>query len=349
MNQSLEEVLQNFALPGTVSTISSFSNGHINDTWKIEVINGHSSAFYVLQKINTNVFPAPEKNMENINRVLAHLKTKNSFKENLQIVETTKGELYFRDRGGDYWRMYNCIENALSFDQVLSAKHAYAGAKGFGHFIKELADLPGTPLHEILPDFHNTPWRFENFVKAENSADPDRLKKASKLIEYAHNFSYLKSIITDLVLNDKVPLRVTHNDTKLNNVLLDRDSLEAVAVIDLDTLMPGSVLFDFGDYIRTAARIGAEDEADLSKVSFSEEYFNSSLQGFLDGTAGFLNDTEIENLPISGAVISYEQGLRFLTDFLEGDIFYKVSGKDQNLHRAAVQFKIVQEMVSCFQ
>lgn len=349
MNQTLLNILQNFSLPGTVSAINAFSYGHINDTWKIAVNEQGKECSFVLQKINTKVFPEPEKNMENIHRVLAHLKEKNSFKENLQIIKTVEDQLYFKDSEGRAWRLYNCIENVQSFNEVLSAKHAYAGAKGYGHFIRELADLPGPPLHEIIADFHNTPWRFENFEKAVKKADSARLKKAKELIKSAYKFSYLKSIITDLISSGEVPLRVIHNDTKLNNVLLDKNSLEALAVIDLDTLMPGSVLFDFGDYIRTAARTGAEDEADLTKISFSEEYYKSSLNGFLDGTAGILNEAEIENLPVSGAVISYEQGLRFLTDYLDGDIFYKVSGKDQNLHRAGVQFKIVEEMVNFFQ
>lgn len=344
MNQKLLKILENFSLAGKITDISPLNSGHINDTWKVSL----NDKVFVLQKINKNVFKKPAEIMENARRVLSHLKKKKVFKKDLEILKTRDEKLFFIDRNGDYWRVYNFIENASSYDIVPSARHAFEGARGFGLFIKALADLPEPPLYEILPDFHNTAWRYENFLKALPAASEQRLKKAASLIADAKKLSFLKSKILDLLDSGEIPLRVTHNDTKLNNALLDNDTLETVAIIDLDTLMPGSVLYDFGDYVRSAARIGAEDEADLSKVSFSQEFFEAALKGFLEAGKGLLNQAEIDNLPVSGAVITYEMGLRFLTDFLEGDIFYKTSHPEQNLHRCAVQFKIVNEMLAYF-
>lgn len=337
-----------FQLPGNSKEITPLNSGHINDTWKVTISNETARSFFVLQRINKSVFNEPSKVMENIQRVLSHLQSKNAFKKNLQIIKTLDNKLFFEDSDKECWRIYNFIEGATSHDTVPSAKHTFQGAKGFGLFIKALADLPEPPLHEILPDFHNTAWRYQNFLDAIPEASQARLKNADSLIKEAKKLSYLKSKILDLLENEKIPLRVTHNDTKLNNALLDNNTLETVAIIDLDTLMPGSVLYDFGDYIRSAARIGAEDEADLSKVSFSKEYFDAALNGFLESTSNFLNQAEIDNLPISGAVITYEMGLRFLTDYLEDDVFYKTSHSEQNLHRTRVQFKIINEMLKSF-
>ena len=342
MKEKYLSILKHFQLPDTSPKLSPINNGHINDTWKINYLDNKS---FILQKINQNVFPKPAKVMENIDRVLEHLKSKKVFKKDLKIIKTIDDSLFYKDDQGEYWRIYNFIENASSFDVVPSAKHTFEGAKGFGLFIKALANLPGPPLHEILPDFHNTACRYQNFIDAIPKASEERLNKAGYLIKGAKKLSFLKSKILDLLDDGKVPLRVTHNDTKLNNALLDNESLKTVAIIDLDTLMPGSVLYDFGDYVRSAARIGAEDEADLERVSFSKEYFEAALDGFLSSTGDFLNETEIENLPISAAVITYEMGLRFLTDYLENDIFYKTSHEEQNLHRAKVQLKIVNEIL----
>ena len=337
-----------FQLPGNPAEIIPLNSGHINDTWKVTISNETARSFFVLQRINKSVFNEPTKVMENIQRVLVHLQTKNVFKKNLQIIKTQDNELFFEDHNNEYWRIYNFIEGATSHDTVPSAKHSFQGAKGFGLFIKALADLPRPPLHETIPDFHNTAWRYQNFLDAIPGASEERLIKADSLIKEAKELSFLKSKILDLLNKEQIPLRVTHNDTKLNNALLDNETLETVAIIDLDTLMPGSILYDFGDYVRSAARIGAEDEADLSKISFSKEYFDAALNGFLESTSDFLNQTEIDNLPISAAVITYEMGLRFLTDYLEDDIFYKTSHQEQNLHRTQVQFKVINEMLKSF-
>ena len=345
MNQDLLNIIANFQLTEKPIKISPLNSGHINDTWKVTTQNHQS---FVLQRINKNVFKEPSKMMENISRVLNHLKKKNTFPKTLTIIKTKDQSLFYEDDQKEYWRIYNFIENANSYDVVPSAKHTFEGAKGFGKFIKALADLPEPPLFETLPKFHDTAWRYQNFLKAIPTASEERLQKAGSLIKDAKKLTYLKSIILDLLDEGNIPYRVTHNDTKLNNALLDNESLETVAIIDLDTLMPGSVLYDFGDYVRSAARIGTEDEAELSKVSFSKEYFDAALEGFLASTADFLNKEEIKNLPISAAIITYEMGLRFLTDYLENDIFYKTSHPEQNLRRAAVQFKLINEMLSYF-
>jgi len=345
MKKNLISILENFELPSSKPELSPINNGHINDTWKIKFSDHHS---YVLQKINQNVFNEPDKVMENIDRVLKHLEKKSIFKKDLQIIKTIDQKLFYEDEQNNYWRIYNFIENASSFDEIPSAEHTYQAAKGFGLFLSAISDLPSPPLHEIIPDFHNTAWRYDNFLKAIPKAKKERLEKASLLIEQAKDLSYLKDKILNLLDQKLIPLRPTHNDTKLNNALLDKDSLETVAVIDLDTLMPGSALYDFGDFVRTAARIGAEDEKDLSKVAFSSEYFEAAIKGFLESTSSFLNDIEVDNLAISSAVITYEMGLRFLTDYLENDIFYKTSHSEQNLHRAQVQFKLIKEMIEYF-
>jgi Ser/Thr protein kinase RdoA (MazF antagonist) len=305
-----------------------------------------SSVSYILQRINDHVFKHPEHIMENIQRVTDHLKNKENcaFKQPVYLIPTHAGQCFHVDSEGNYWRTFNYIQGAHTYDEVESSEQSYHGARAFGFLQSELADLPGDALHETIPDFHNTPKRYEAFEAALRTGLPDRIALAQKEIAQAQSLRDLAPIITDLLESGKIPPRVTHNDTKLNNVLLEEGTYEGLCVIDLDTLMSGSALYDFGDYVRTAARIGAEDEPDLAKVHFCTDMYEAALRGYLEAAGSALNDVEKEHLAVSAIVITYELGLRFLTDFIQGDTYFKVKHPRHNLDRTRVQFKMVKEI-----
>ena len=326
---------------------SPLGKGHINDTFKIDMHKQDSEKIsYVLQRINHNVFKRPDKVMKNIKRVTEHLKNKlnSAFPKSLELVNTLDNESYHQDPNGNYWRVYNFIENSRTFDNIESTKQAYEGAKAYGALQEELADLPGPALHETIPDFHNTPKRFKDFENAVIEGLPDRIAHADAEIKQAKRLKSYAPIITDLLSNGSIPSRVTHNDTKLNNVLLNEESLTGICVIDLDTLMTGSALYDFGDYIRSSCRLGSEDERDPKRISFSKEMYQASLRGYLESAGNTLTPIEKEHLAISSIVISYEVGLRFLTDYLMGDTYFKTNRETHNLERARVHFKLVKEI-----
>ncbi|MDD7986401.1 aminoglycoside phosphotransferase family protein [Lentisphaera marina] len=324
-----------------------YGGGHINDTFKIDMQNDDGSAIrFILQRINHLVFKRPDKMMENISRVTEHLRAKenSAFKSPMYLIKSHDGGIFHQDPNGNYWRVYNFIEGAATYDIIESTEQAYQGAKAFGLFQLELADLPGGELFETIPDFHNTPQRYKNFEQAVIEGIPQRINSAEDEISQAKKLRKFAPAITDLLNSGAIPARVTHNDTKLNNVMLDDESHVGVCVIDLDTLMTGSALYDFGDYIRTAGRIGAEDEKDLDKVSFCQEMYEASLKGYLETSGDALNEVEKQNLGVSAIVITYEVGLRFLTDYLMGDTYFKTKHETHNLERARVQFKMAREI-----
>ncbi len=340
----LKSVVTQFKVEGTFAKGEPYGGGHINDTFKIDMQVGEPR--YILQRINHLVFKQPEKMMDNIHRVTEHLKSKenSAFKSPIYLIQTHEGEVFHRDPNGNYWRMYNFIEGALTYDIIESSEQAYQGAKAFGTFQNELADLPGVELFETIPDFHNTPKRYKNFEQAVIEGLPERIELAQEAISQAKKLRKFAPAITDLLDSGEIPHRVTHNDTKLNNVMLEDQTNIGVCVIDLDTLMTGSSLYDFGDFIRTASRIGAEDEKDLAKISFSMDMYKASLRGYLETAGNALNDNEKDNLAVSSIVITYEVGLRFLTDFLIGDTYFKTHHELHNLERALVQFKMAREI-----
>lgn len=339
---------QAFKLPGGLISAVPYGSGHINDTYALEVAVSGKVVRYILQRINQQVFKAPDALMENVERVCYHTQQKlasqgvpDAFRRALQLVPTRQGRNWHTDDVGHRWRCYNFIENATGHDVVSSPRQAYAAARAFGSFQALLADLPGKRLHETIPYFHHTPTRLANFKLALKSDPHGRAKFAEKEIQFALQNEHLASVITGALARHEIPERVTHNDTKLNNVLLDNVSQEGICVIDLDTVMPGSVLYDFGDLVRTSTSPAAEDEVDLNKIVMQLPLFTALIEGYLSSAKGFLTPRELALLPEAGQVITYEIGLRFLTDWLEGDVYFKCKRPTHNLDRARAQFKLV--------
>jgi Ser/Thr protein kinase RdoA (MazF antagonist) len=344
-------IARDFALAGPVVSAVPYGSGHINDTYKVEVAPGAAPARFVLQRINHHVFRRPDELMANVERVCAHAYAKlqatgiaDADRRTLRLIPTLAGAAWHVDAAGNRWRCYPFIENATGHDVVGSPEQAYAAARSFGAFQALLADLPGSRLHETIPDFHHTPKRFARFRTALAKDSHGRAAAAVPEIAFALARAHEVGVIVDGLRDGTLPERVTHNDTKLNNVLLDDVSQEGVCVIDLDTVMPGSALYDFGDLVRTSTSPAAEDETDLSKVRMQLPMFAALLKGYLASAGGFLTPREKELLPFAGKLITFEIGLRFLTDWLEGDTYFRIKRPNHNLDRARTQFKLVESI-----
>jgi Ser/Thr protein kinase RdoA (MazF antagonist) len=288
--------------------------------------------------------------MENIKNVTTYLKEKivarggDPERETLNLIKTVDGKVFYISSIGDYWRSYIFIENAKTYQVVENPKHFYNAGKALGNFEELLKDYPADELHETIPDFHNTQKRFQAFMEAVENDVMNRAKYVQTEIAFALANGKEVSIITDLLKEGKLPLRVTHNDTKFNNVMIDDITGEGICVIDLDTIMPGSSLYDFGDAIRTGTNPVEEDETNLTKVCMDLELFENFTKGFLKGTNNSLTDLELEYLPFSAKLMTFECGLRFLTDHLNGDTYFKIHRENHNLDRARTQFKMVKDM-----
>ncbi len=325
--------------------IESYGNGHINDTYLCE-----TSPRYILQRINKKVFKNPKEVMDNIFGVTEHLKRKiqaqggDVERETLNVIRTCDGENLYKLDDDNYFRMYKFVEDTVSYDIVENPVQLYFAGKAFGRFQNMLDDYPADKLFETIVDFHNTPERVHQLEVAIQNNAAGRLDSVKEEIEFAREYAKYASIITDEMAKGTVPLRVTHNDTKLNNVLFDKDSGEGICVIDLDTVMPGSVLYDFGDALRFGASSGEEDERDLDKIWFDMDKFEQFVRGFLSETAKCLTQKEIELLPISALIITYECGIRFLADYLNGDTYFKTCRKGQNLDRVRTHIRLVKDI-----
>lgn len=326
-----------------------YGSGHINDTYCASFDQaGLTPIRYILQRINTNVFRTPVQLMENISRVTRHSLERlieaehpEARRRTLTCIPAHDGKAYAVDDFGGYWRVYPFIERATGHDEIQNNEQAFQAAKAFGNFQKLAAGLGGERLHETIPGFHDTPQRLEA-LKAAIGADP--LGRAAGLeaeIDFVLSRAADCSRITDLITAGVIPERVTHNDTKLNNVLLDDETSEGVCVIDLDTTMPGSALYDFGDMVRTATPSTREDETDLSKLDLRMDRFEALVGGYLSAARSFLNAAEVENLAFSGKLLTLECGIRFLTDFLLGDVYFKIKRPQHNLDRCRNQFAFV--------
>jgi hypothetical protein len=344
-------IAREFSLAGEIVSASPYGSGHINDTYKVDVKSTGGPSRFVLQRINHNVFRRPDELMANVERVCAHAYTKlkksgapEAERRTLRLIPTREGKGWHIDAAGNRWRCYHFIEGATGHDVVRSPQQAYAAAKSFGAFQSLLADLPGGRLHETIPDFHHTPSRFARFQQALAQDTHGRAAAAVPEIAFALARAHEVSVVVDALRDGTLPERVTHNDTKLNNVLLDDVTQEGVCVIDLDTVMPGSVLYDFGDLVRTSTSPAAEDETDLAKVRMQFPMFEALIKGYLESAGGFLTPKEKELLPFAGKLITFEIGLRFLTDWLEGDTYFKIKRPTHNLDRARAQFKLVESI-----
>ena len=346
---TLERVCGHFELPGTFASATPHGTGHINDTFAVRLSAGPSTPRIICQRINTKIFAQVDHLMENIQRVTTHAArpdgaTDRRRREALVIIPTWEGRLYHRDESGGCWRCYRWIEGASSHEVVRHVDQARAAAAAFGAFQRSLADLPGPRLHVTIPGFHDTPGRYARFEQAVAADAHDRATQASDEITALRDRSALAGVLQELQAVGRIPERITHNDTKVSNVLLDNVTGQGVCVIDLDTVMPGHALHDFGDMVRTAANSAAEDAADLTSVEMRRPVFAALCEGYLESTRGFLNATEIEHLAVAARIITYEQALRFLTDFLQGDTYYKTGHPGHNLQRTRAQLALLRSM-----
>ncbi len=345
--QKLLPVCANFDLRGVVLDAEPWGSGHINNTFRLTVDQSGLTVHYILQGINRNVFPNVPKLMENIQRVTKHLASRNpqDARATLTLVDAHDGKPYWEDPAtGECYRVYLFIEGASTVDAVTSKDQAFQAAKAFGAFQRALADLPGGPLFESIVDFHHTPKRFQKFLAVLKEDKLGRAAQCQAEIAFALSHEKECGIVVERLADGRLPWRVTHNDTKINNVMLDDKTGEGVCVIDLDTCMPGSVLYDFGDEIRTTTATAAEDERDLSKVNFDLGLFGALIQGYLSTAGDFLTPEEKRLLPFSGRLLTFECGLRFLTDYLEGDVYFKIHRDGHNLDRCRTQFHLVAQM-----
>ena len=341
----LGAVARQFQIGGEFLSAEPYGSGHINDSYCVTFNCKGAPARAIVQRINHQIFKHPVAMMHNIERVTAHLAAKVSGDPDrdrrvLSLIRAHDGQAWHLDRDGNYWRAYRFIPHTRSYDAVETPEQAYHAGKAFGHFQKLLADLPAPRLHDTIPDFHHTPKRFAALVEAVQTDAAGRVKTSQQEIDFA----FAREAITGQLLAAGLPERVTHNDTKLNNVLLDEQTGEAICVIDLDTVMPGLALYDFGDMVRTATSPAQEDERDLSKVTMQFPMFEALARGYLASAGDFLSIEEKQHLAFSGKLITFETGLRFLADHLNGDTYFKIHREGQNLDRCRTQFKLVQSI-----
>lgn len=345
------EALFHFDFKGCVMKSIPFGNGHVNDTYLVTVKrNDNMTARAVLQKMNQSVFTKPKEVMENIVNVTSFLRKKiienhgDPERETLNVIFTKDHQPYFIDSQGEYWRCFDYIENATSYDLVHDPQDFYQSALAFGHFQNLLSDYPAQTLYETIPGFHDTKARFTVFKKAVEEDRCHRAANVKKEIDFVLAHEHLAHVFGDLLEEGELPLRVTHNDTKLNNIMIDNQTHQGICVIDLDTVMPGLAMNDFGDSIRFGASTALEDEKDLDKVWCDLKLFDVYTKGFIEGCDGKLSTKEIELLPMGALVMTYECGMRFLTDYLQGDVYFKIHRKDHNLDRCRTQFKLIEDM-----
>lgn len=340
MNEKLNKIMSQFDVD---ARFENYGNGHINDTY----ISRPNE--YILQKINTSIFTDPKGLMDNIDNVTSFLRKKivvkggNPARETLTVIKTIDGKNYY-ECNGDAFRMYKFVEDTITIESVKDSTDMYRAGRGFGKFQALLDDYPAETLNETIVDFHNTVKRLENLEIAIAKDKSGRASSVTDEIEFCRQRADVANTVVREMEKETVPVRVTHNDTKINNILFDAKTREAVCVIDLDTVMPGSALYDFGDALRIGASTAAEDETDLSKVHFNVENFKAFAKGYLEETAKLLTKKEVELLAFSAKLLTFECGMRFLTDHIDGDTYFKIHRENHNLDRARNQFKLVMEI-----
>ena len=342
----IESVVKKFNIEGNFISGERYGSGHINDTRLVVT----DKKRYIFQKINKNVFKDPASLMDNFQKVTAYLadiikKTGGDpIRETLNVIKTKDGKNYYLDSNGEYWRALIFVEDSLSYDKVERPEQFYDSAVAFGNFQYMLRDFPAETLVETIVNFHNTPDRLRQLREAVALDKCGRLSEVLSEVEFANLREEFIGKFENARAEGKLPLRVTHNDTKLNNILFDQQTGKALCIIDLDTIMPGYSVNDFGDSIRFGATTALEDEADLSKVNFDISLYELYVKGFIEGAKGGLTDCELDLLPIGAIMMTFECGMRFLTDYLEGDTYFRTSRPGHNLDRARNQFKLVSDM-----
>ena len=347
LTNEIKTAFNAFERGGNIVSVNQITAGLINATYLIETDKKEK---YILQKINTFVFKNPDELMENIVGVTKYITEKikenggDYKRENLNFLPCNSGKYYFRDENNDAWRMYIYVDEALTYNKPKNDDTFRSAGQSFGRFMKLLAGYPAATLNETIKNFHYTPARYENFLKAVEADVKGRKAVCEEEIKFVTDRKADTHKLTDLIESGDLPLRVTHNDTKLNNVLFDINTDKSICVIDLDTIMPGLSLYDFGDSIRSGANTGAEDEPDLSKVGIDLALFEAYADGYLSETADSLCDAEIENLAFGAKLMTFECGMRFLTDYLEGDVYFRTTHAEHNIIRARNQFRLVADM-----
>lgn len=348
---TISEALAAYDFAGEIVGTMRFGKGHINDTFCVYTQTEEGDCVrYIMQRMSAAAFKHPDQLMKNIVGVTDYLRNiieangGDTARETMTVLRTKNGDTYFTDSENGAWRVYPFVENTKCLQSAETPELFYASAKAFGKFQHMLKDYPADTLFETIERFHDTENRLANFEKALAADKMCRAKDCAEEIAFVKAHAADCSVALSALREGKLPLRVTHNDTKLNNILIDKDTNEGICVIDLDTVMPGLAMNDFGDSIRFGANHSAEDERDLSKVNFDLSLFDIYTKGFLEGAAGTLTDTEKEYLPWGAKLMTLECGIRFLTDYLEGDTYFKVHREGQNLDRCRTQFKLVSDM-----
>ncbi|MFS2185803.1 phosphotransferase enzyme family protein [Mucilaginibacter sp. Mucisp84] len=349
MSYNISEIVSNFCIEGNVAAIIPYGSGHINDTFYLKNANPGLPG-YLLQRINHHVFENVPALMKNVQLVTDHLKEKltgipgsSPDKEVLTIVSAKDKQCFFCDETGNYWRMYCFLKDTKSYDMVLTEQQAYEGGKAFGKFQLLLSDLDSGLLYETIPGFHNITMRLDRLNKAVLADPKNRIKDVLTELSFIIERADQMATIMNLGKEGKLPLRIIHNDTKFNNILLDMNDHEQ-CVIDLDTVMPGYVAYDFGDAIRTIINTAPEDEQDITKIELNIPLFKAYAEGYFEYAGSFLSDTEVKSLSMGVLLIPYMQGVRFLTDYIEGDVYYKIHSPEHNLQRARAQFELLSKL-----
>ena len=348
----ISEIISHFFTAVSLVDAEPYGNGHINDTYKLTINRDGRDETYLLQKMNKNVFRKPWYLMENMVGVTEFLKKKiaaaggDTEREVMSVYRTVDGACWHIDSRGDYWRLITFISDSMSYEKVERPEQFYMSAVAFGKFQRQLADYPAYMLRETIPDFHNTPVRFANLMRSKERNAAGRVGEVLPELEFAASRKDFSELFEREREAGRLPLRVTHNDTKLNNILFDTVTKEPICVVDLDTIMPGYSINDFGDSIRFGASSAPEDETDLDKVYMDLSLFELYVKGFIEGTGGALTETEISLMPAAAKMMTFECGMRFLTDYLDGDVYFKTKYPTHNLDRARNQFKLVLDMES---
>jgi Ser/Thr protein kinase RdoA (MazF antagonist) len=348
--KQLQEISKKFQIYGEILHAETLKIGHINETYTATYDQGGTRVRYIHQKINKTVFKNPAAVMKNVMRVTTHIRKKQEMRNvrdvtrrSLIVIPTRDGKSFFQN-GSEVWRTFVFIGGVETYEAVQSPQQAYQAGRAFGEFQQLLVDLPGERLFETIPDFHHSRKRFTALQQAVQKDRYNRAQEAKAEIEFALQHEPLVDVILNAMAKGKIPERITHNDTKFNNVMLDVLTGEAMCIVDLDTVMPGCALYDFGDMVRTTTSPTLEDEPDLSKVKMQMPMFKKLAEGYLSTAGQFLTKAEKSLIAFSGKLITFEIGIRFLTDYLSGDTYFRTHRPAHNLDRSRTQFKLVQSI-----
>ncbi len=341
----MESALKSFGFKGNPISCERYGEGHINQTYLVVTDEGNR---YIMQRLSRNVFKDREGLMRNVEAVTSFLADKyEDPRRSLHLIPSVGGRAWFVDEEGEYWRTYDFVEGSICLQKPRSTEDFKNSASAFGNFQADLIDFPAETLTETIPNFHNTPARYERFKESIEKNASGRADEVREEIEFILSREKDASYLQDGLKEGRLPLRVTHNDTKLNNVLFDEKTDKPLCIIDLDTIMPGLIAYDFGDSIRFGASTGAEDEKDLSKIQMDLDLYKAYCEGFISSCPG-ITEEEIRSLPYGAKIITLENALRFLMDYIDGDVYYKIARPEHNLDRARTQCKLVSDMENKF-